>query len=99
MIAIFGQRYGETPDGRVKHYYVPESVGIATDFLIAALHESGLATLTHTPSPMGFLNEALGRPGNEKAYIMLVVGHPAEDATVPTHAKKKFPLGEILSEL
>ncbi len=98
LIAIFGQRYGETDGKRVKHYYVPESVGIATGFLIAALHESGLAALTHTPSPMGFLNEALGRPDNEKAYILLVVGHPAEDATVPAHAKQKLALNDILSD-
>lgn len=98
LIVIFGQRHGETPDGtRRKHYYVPELVGIATGFLIAALHEVGLATLTHTPSPMSFLNEALGRPDNEKAYILLVVGHPAEDATVPAHAKIKLPLSEILT--
>ena len=97
LIAIFGQRHGETADGRkVKHYYVPESVGIATGFLIAALHEAGLATLTHTPSPMGFLNQALGRPASEKAYILLVVGHPAPDATVPAQAKVKLPLDEVL---
>ena len=75
LIAIFGQRYGVRADGRkVKHYYVPESVGIATGFLIAALHHAGLATLTHTPSPMGFLNEICGRPESEKPYILLVVG-------------------------
>ena len=62
---------------KVKHYYVPESVGIATGFLIASLHNAGLATLTHTPSPMGFLNEICGRPDSEKAYILLVVGYPA----------------------
>ncbi len=100
LIAIFAQRHGETPEGRRrKHYYVPESVGIATGFLIAALHEAGLATLTHTPSPMGFLNAALGRPVNEKAYILLVVGHPAENATVPAHAKIKLPLGDILTHI
>jgi iodotyrosine deiodinase len=89
LIAIFGQRYGTAPDGgKVKHYYVPESVGIASGFLIAALHNAGLATLTHTPSPMGFLNEICGRPDNEKAYILLVAGYPAEDCTVPKIAKK-----------
>lgn len=98
LIAIFGQRYGETDGRRVKHYYVPESIGIATGFLIAALHDAGLATLTHTPSPMGFLNQALDRPENEKAYILLVVGHPADDATIPAHAKRKLPLETILIE-
>ncbi|MBT9292480.1 nitroreductase family protein [Prosthecodimorpha staleyi] len=94
LIAIFGQRWGTAPDGaKVKHYYVPESVGIATGFLIAALHGAGLATLTHTPSPMGFLNEILGRPDAEKPYILLVVGYPAEGATVPRITKK--PIGEI----
>jgi len=94
LIAIFGQRWGTAPDGtKVKHYYVPESVGIATGFLIAALHGAGLATLTHTPSPMGFLNEILGRPDAEKPYILLVAGYPAEGATVPRITKK--PIGEI----
>jgi iodotyrosine deiodinase len=98
LIAIFGQRHGlDQAGGRIKHYYVPESVGIATGFLIAALNEAGLATLTHTPSPMGFLNEALGRPDHEKPYILLVVGHPAEDATVPVMAKEKLPLTEVMS--
>ena len=91
LIAIFGQRYGTTPDGgKVKHYYVPESVGIAAGFLIAALHNAGLATLTHTPSPMGFLNEICGRPDNEKAYILLVAGYPAEDCRVPVISKKSL---------
>ena len=98
LIAIFGQRHGLDADGgKIKHYYVPESVGIATGFLIAALNEAGLATLTHTPSPMGFLNEALGRPDHEKPYILLVVGHPADDATVPAAAKEKLPLDAVLS--
>ena len=98
LIAIFGQRYGLTGDGvRTKNYYVPESVGIATGFLIAALHECGLATLTHTPSPMNFLSEALERPAEEKAYILLVVGHPAQDATVPASAKRKLPIADILT--
>ena len=89
LIAIFGQRYGTAADGeKVKHYYVPESVGIASGFLIAALHNAGLATLTHTPSPMGFLNAICGRPDSEKAYILLVVGHPADDCKVPVIAKK-----------
>jgi iodotyrosine deiodinase len=94
LIACFGQRYGVAPDGRhVKHYYVPESVGIAMGFLIAALHNAGLATLTHTPSPMGFLNEVCGRPANEKPYVLLVVGRPAENCTVPQISKK--PLAEV----
>jgi iodotyrosine deiodinase len=79
----------------VKHYYVSESVGIACGFLIAALHHSGLATLTHTPSPMGFLNTLLGRPEHERAYLLLVVGYPAADATVPDITRK--PLGDICS--
>jgi nitroreductase len=89
LIAIFAQPYGVLPDGRKrKHYYAQESVGIATGFLIAALHEAGLATLTHTPSPMGFLNEILGRPENERPFLLLVVGHPAPGAEVPRIAKK-----------
>lgn len=89
LIAIFGQRWGTTPDGRkVKHYYVPESVGIATGLLIASLHNAGLATLTHTPSPMGFLNGICSRPESEKAYILLVVGYPAEKCSVPVIEKK-----------
>jgi nitroreductase len=89
LIAIFAQSYGLDAAGRkVKHYYVSESVGIATGFLIAALHHAGLATLTHTPSPMNFLNEALGRPSNERPFLLLVVGYPADDATVPVIEKK-----------
>lgn len=93
LIAIFMERYGKLPDGRkVKHYYAVESVGIATGILITALHHAGLASLTHTPSPMGFLNEILERPENEKPFLLLVVGHPAEDAVVPDIRKKT--LGE-----
>lgn len=89
LIVIFGQRYGVAPDGsHVKHYYVPESVGIAMGFLIASLHNAGLATLTHTPSPMGFLNEICGRPANEKPYVLLVAGYPAENCKVPVIEKK-----------
>jgi iodotyrosine deiodinase len=96
LIAIFGQSYEVLQDGtRAKNYYVTESVGIATGFLIAALHHAGLATLTHTPSPMGFLNELLGRPRHERAFLLLVVGYPAPDATVPVLAKK--PLDAIAS--
>jgi iodotyrosine deiodinase len=94
LIAIFAQRYGQLPDGRkVKHYYVPESVGIATGFLIAGLHRSGLATLTHTPSPMNFLNRICGRPEHEKPFLLLVVGYPANDCKVPQAGgiKKKLP--------
>ena len=92
LIAIFGQRWGTDASGeKVKHYYVPESVGIATGFLIASLHNAGLATLTHTPSPMGFLNGICGRPESEKAYILLVVGYPAEDCQVPEITKKSLP--------
>ena len=82
---------------RYKNYYVPESVGIATGFLIAALHHAGLASLTHTPNPMKFLNGLLGRPEEEKPTMILAVGHPAEDATVPKVAKIKKPLAEVLS--
>lgn len=94
LIAVFAQNYAVLPDGsKVKNYYVTESVGIALGFLIAALHHAGLATLTHTPSPMGFLSTLLGRPVNERAYLLLVVGYPAEGATVPDITKK--PLDEI----
>ncbi len=98
LIVVFQQNYGLTPEGtRLKHYYVQESVGIATGFLIAALHHCGLATLTHTPSPMKFLAEILGRPPNERAVMILVAGHPAPDATVPDISKK--PLDAIASFL
>jgi nitroreductase len=91
LIAIFVQRYGLLPDGRqVKHYYAVESVGIATGLLITALHHAGLATLTHTPSPMGFLNELLGRPSNERPFLLLVVGYPAADAVVPDIGRKSL---------
>lgn len=94
LIAIFAQSYGITSDGgKQRHYYVQESVGIATGFLIAALHHAGLATLTHTPSPMGFLSEILGRPANERPFLLLVTGYPAEGVTVPAITKK--PLAEI----
>lgn len=98
LIVIFAQSYGLAEDGsRVKHYYVQESVGIATGFLIAALHNAGLACLTHTPSPMGFLSEILHRPKNERAYINLVVGYPAENAQVPLHALEKKALSEFVT--
>jgi nitroreductase len=98
LIAIFARSYGLLPDGRkVKHYYATESVGIATGILITALHHAGLATLTHTPSPMSFLNEILGRPSNERPFLLLVVGYPAEDAMVPVITKKT--LSEIATFL
>jgi len=98
LIAIFAQRWGVDAEGnKIKHYYVPESVGIATGFLIAALHDAGLATLTHTPAPMNFLNAICGRPDNEKALILLVVGYPKEDCLVPAIGKK--PLEEIATFL
>lgn len=91
LIAIFAQRYGLRPDGsKEQHYYVQESVGIATGMLIAALHHAGLATLTHTPSPMNFLSEILGRPSNERPYLLLVTGYPAPDVTVPVLSKKSL---------
>ena len=98
LIVIFAQSYGVGEDGsREKHYYVQESVGIATGFLIAALHHAGLACLTHTPSPMSFLSQILNRPANERAYINLVVGYPAENAQVPIHALQKKELDEFVS--
>ena len=89
LIAIFARNYDLDENGvRSKNYYVPESVGIAAGMLIAALHQSGLSTLTHTPSPMGFLNEVLGRPAHERAVILLVVGHATEHALVPDIQRK-----------
>ncbi len=91
LIAIFQQRFGLLPDGRkVKHYYATESVGIATGFLIVAIHNAGLVCLTHTPSPMGFLNQILDRPRSERPFLLMVVGYPAEDAKVPAIGKKKL---------
>jgi iodotyrosine deiodinase len=89
LIAIFAQTYGVLPDGRkVKHYYATESVGIATGILITALHHAGLATLTHTPSPLAFLNRLLNRPAHERPFLLLVVGYPTDDAQVPVITKK-----------
>jgi nitroreductase len=89
LIAVFGKNHSELPDGRrVKNYYVNESVGIATGFLIAAIHNAGLVSLTHTPSPMGFLNDILHMPPDAKPFLILVVGYPAEDAQVPEIRKK-----------
>lgn len=98
LIVVFAERWGVTTDGtRYKNYYVPESVGIATGFLIAALHRAGLVCLEHTPNPMSFLNAALGRPASEKPVMILPVGWPATDATVPAVAKRKKPLSRVLS--
>ncbi|MBA7533104.1 Bifunctional F420 biosynthesis protein FbiB [subsurface metagenome] len=91
LIVIFAQRYGLLPDGNKKsHYYVNESVGIATGMLIAAVHHAGLVCLTYTPSKMNFLNQVLSRPTNEKPFLLLVVGYPAKDTVVPEIAKKSL---------
>jgi iodotyrosine deiodinase len=98
LIVVFAQRYGTTADGdRYKNYYVPESVGIATGMLITALHHAGLVCLEHTPNPMKFLAEMCARPASEKPVMILPVGYPAEDATVPAVAKRKKPLADILT--
>ncbi|MDK3018122.1 nitroreductase family protein [Pseudodonghicola flavimaris] len=98
LIVVFAQRWGRFEDGsRYKNYYVPESVNIATGILLAALHHAGLAALTHTPNPMKFLNAALNRPEAEKPTMIIALGHPAADATVPAAAKIKKPLEEIAS--
>ncbi len=100
LIVVFAQRKGGIDeDGKTQNYYVNESVGIACGMLIATLHEAGLATLTHTPSPMGFLREACERPEWEKPLMIVVVGHPTDDATVPAHALRKKPLSQISSWL
>jgi nitroreductase len=97
VIVVFEQAYGIEPDGsKRKHYYVRESVGIATGFLLASLHAAGLATLTHSPSPMGFLSRILERPANERPFILIPVGYPADDAEVPDLERK--PLDEIMLE-
>ncbi|MFT6779934.1 MAG: iodotyrosine deiodinase [Paraglaciecola sp.] len=96
LIAIFSQKNTKQEDGNKQtNYYVHESVGIATGFLINALHHSGLATLTHTPKPMSFLSKICNRPDNERPYMLLIVGYPADDATVPQHASNKKSLSEI----
>ncbi len=98
LIVVFAERYGHTEDGtRYKNYYVPESVGIATGFLIAALHQAGLVCLEHTPNPMKFLNTLCNRPAAEKPVMILPVGWPAENATVPSAAKRKKPLSRVMS--
>lgn len=96
LIAIFAQRQGGVRANiQRQNYYVTESVGIATGFLITALHHAGLATLTHTPKPMSFLNTLCGRPDTERPYLLLIAGYPAEGATVPVHATIKKPIEEI----
>ncbi len=98
LIVIFAQSYGlDENGGKVRHYYVQESVGIATGMLITAVHNAGLVSLTHTPSPMGFLNELLDRPANERPFLILVVGYPVEDVQVPAISKKT--LSEIATFL
>lgn len=98
LIVVFAERYGKKTDGsRSKNYYVPESVGIAMGFLIAAIHNAGLVCLEHTPNPMKFLNNLCRRPDNEKPIMILPVGHPSEDANIPKAAKLKKPLKKILS--
>ena len=98
LIVIFGLSNTILPDGKkLKNYYVTESVGIATGMIITAIHNAGLASLTHTPSPMGFLNKILDRPVNERPFLVLVVGYPAEGTTVPDISKK--PLDEIVTFL
>jgi iodotyrosine deiodinase len=94
VVVVFAQAWHSGPEGRrLKHYYVRESVGIAVGFLLAALHETGLCALTHTPSPMGFLGRLLGRPENERPFVLIPVGYPAADAIVPALERKA--LGEI----
>jgi iodotyrosine deiodinase len=96
VIVVFEQAWGRNGDGsRRKHYYVRESVGIAVGFLLASLHTAGLATLTHSPSPMGFLKELLDRPENERPFVLIPVGYPADGAEVPKVAVQKKPLDEI----
>ncbi len=91
LIAIFAQSYHFSPDGeKVKHYYISESVGIATGMLITAIHHAGLASLTHTPSPMNFLNKILNRPSYERPFLLLVVGYPIENVQVPVISKKSL---------
>jgi len=91
LIVVFEQRYEKLPNGeRRKNYYTQESVGLATGALLAAIHHAGLASLTHTPSPMGFLNEVLDRPANERPFLIIVVGYPADGAQVPNIQRKSL---------
>ncbi len=95
LVIVFEERYGVNPDGSKRHnFYVKESVGLACGIFIATLHRLGLATLTHTPSPMAFLGEVLGRPDNERPFILFPVGYPAEDCLVPNLVRK--PLNEVM---
>jgi iodotyrosine deiodinase len=101
VVVVFEQPFGletdeEGNEVRAKHYYAQESVGIAVGLFIASITAAGLCCLTHTPSPMIFLRDLLGRPRNERPFVVLPVGYPAEDATVPAHALEKKPLDEIL---
>jgi nitroreductase len=97
VIAVFEQSYGLEADGsRKKHYYVRESVGIATGFLLASLHSAGLATLTHSPSPMRFMKEILGRPDNERPFVLIPVGYPSPEAEVPDIALERKPLDDVV---
>ncbi|MEO6119391.1 MAG: nitroreductase family protein [Terriglobales bacterium] len=101
LIVVFRQNWAARRDGagneiKVKHYYAVESVGLACGLLIASLHQAGLATLTHTPSPMGFLRDILERPKNELPFLLVPVGYPAENAKVPEFAMKKKPLEEVM---
>ena len=100
LIAVFSQKFGETEGGeKQQNYYVHESVGIAVGMLITALHNAGLATLTHTPKPMNFLTDVCGRPDSERAYMLIIAGYPANNATVPAHATQKKSLNDIASFL
>ncbi len=101
VVVVFAQAFGlaRLPDGgecQFKHYYVAESVGIAVGLFLASLTHAGLVALTHTPNPMGFLGTLLDRPRNERAYVVIPVGYPAPDATIPAHALTKKPLDQIL---
>ncbi len=98
LIVVFAQRWGEFDNGsRYKNYYVPESVGLATGFLVTALHMAGLSSLIHTPNPMKFLNPLLNRPASEKPVMIIATGHAGPDATIPKAATIKKPLNEILT--
>ncbi|QBY05027.1 nitroreductase family protein [Thalassotalea sp. HSM 43] len=100
LIAIFSQKKGGLDvEDRNTNYYVHESVGIATGFLITALHNAGLATLTHTPKPMSFLNKVCNRGDNDRAYMLLIAGYPADDATIPAHAQTKKNIDDIATFL
>ena len=100
LIVVFGQRKGgPNPGDQRQNYYVTESVGIAAGLMLATLHDAGLATLTHTPAPMKFLNTICQRPADEKPMMLVVVGHPAADATVPTHAVTRKSLNQVSSWL